>query len=277
MRFGTPDRHARHHRPLSRRRPGRPLPDQVPDQSRSPTPTPTPTHANADLERARRPAARRAALAALLAAVRELAPLRHPTRPRRTRDAARPLQRRKRTTGKTSASAAAASSSPASGPARPCAEHRADRATVVREALLERRDRRPRDRTDGRRPSLCRRRPAAVRVDRHQTRPAASTPGSSSPPSPNGNAGAPSTKPRRPHAACGQSFGNRTGALTDRLTTDALATDHTSASPITSPPLVAGPVVKGERSESAGRRSALLTTETGDQTITLGEAETPTT
>ena len=44
--------------------------------------------------------------------------------------------RRRRTTANTSASAAAACWSPASGPGRRLAEHKADRATVVREALL---------------------------------------------------------------------------------------------------------------------------------------------
>ena len=85
---------------------------------------------------ARRPAARRAALAALLGAVRELAALRHPTRPARPRPRNPAGARPRRTTANTSASAAAASSSPASGPARPSASHKADRATVVREALL---------------------------------------------------------------------------------------------------------------------------------------------
>ncbi len=131
-----PDRHARHHRPLRRRRPGRPLPHQVPDQSPSPTPTPTTTPTSpaylAHVDRLH------AELRWLPCSptLRELAPLRHPTRPTPAPACAPAAAPRKPTTANTSASAAAASWSPGSGPARPSREHRADRATVVREALL---------------------------------------------------------------------------------------------------------------------------------------------
>ena len=86
--------------------------------SPSPKPTPTPTTRTRHTS-AHRPAARGAALPALLTGVCELAPLRHPTRRRRSRDAPRLVRRRKPTTGRTSASAAAASWSPANGPAKP--------------------------------------------------------------------------------------------------------------------------------------------------------------
>ena len=120
MRFGTQLDMAGHHRPLSRRRPGRPLPHQIPGQVHR-------RHLHRrrrtqpGVRRARRPAAHRAPLAAVQRALRQLAPLRRPTQRRRPRHARRPVQLRKPTTGKTSASAAAASSSPGNGPARPSA------------------------------------------------------------------------------------------------------------------------------------------------------------
>ena len=75
--------------------------------------------AGSGLSAACRPAARRAPLAAVLVAVCELAPLRHPTRTTPGPDWYRVSVRSRRMIGPTSAAAAAASSSPGSGPARP--------------------------------------------------------------------------------------------------------------------------------------------------------------
>ncbi len=66
----------------------------------------------------RRPARRRAAVRAVLADLRELAPLRHPAQERPARPAARAPARARPTAASTSATPGAASWSPASGPAR---------------------------------------------------------------------------------------------------------------------------------------------------------------
>ena len=121
--------------PPPRRRPGRPLPHQIPHQIRR-RHLRRPRRRNVGPGAAHRPAPRRAALPAVLARVRELAPLRRPTRTRRPRDAARLVRLE----------------SPRSGEPRPrrpprpglppvvrqdLDRHRADRAAVVREALAE--------------------------------------------------------------------------------------------------------------------------------------------
>ena len=69
--------------------------------------------------RPRRPARRRPAVRAVLADLRELAPLRHPAQERPARPAARAPARARPTAANTSATPDAASWSPASGPARP--------------------------------------------------------------------------------------------------------------------------------------------------------------
>ena len=113
------DRHAGHHRPVRRRGPGDPLPDEVPDQRRSPTPTPTdddrPTRPicgtstgctpNCGACRARRGVRTGSATAS------------NPPTPALACDPG--IVRSRPMTGPTSASAAAASWSPGSGPARP--------------------------------------------------------------------------------------------------------------------------------------------------------------
>ena len=206
-----PARHRRHHRPLRRCGPGRPLPDQVPDQVdrrhlhrqrrhadpayRARTSTGcTPSCAGCRARRAARTGCGTAS---------------NPTAGPGCGRAACPARRM---IGRTSGSAAAGSWCPGSGPARPWAQHRADRATVVREALDAAGIARPGDGTDG----------------RHRPRPMANpgscgpiadptpqlTSGSCSPRSRNGNAGGPNTRPRRQPDACGQLFGNRTGTVT---------------------------------------------------------------
>ena len=172
--------------------------------SPSPKPTPTPTIDNAAAGAAHRPAAPRAALPAVLAGLRELAPLRHPTRTPRTRDAARLVRLE----------------SPRSGEPRPRRPPRPRLPPMVRQnpdraprrpgrrrprSPADGRHRRPRDRTARRRRAL-RRRAAAVRAGPTPDPTRSSTPGSSSPPSPNGNAGEPSTKPPRPHDSLWTAF-----------------------------------------------------------------------
>ena len=91
------------------------LPDQIPHQTGSRLPPGAHRHPAGP----HRPAGRGAAVRAVLAAVRELAPLRHPAQERPARPAARARARARPTAASTSATPGAASWSPANGPARP--------------------------------------------------------------------------------------------------------------------------------------------------------------
>ena len=110
-----PLRRPRRARRVEGRQPVHRLPDQVPDQARRRLPPRRDRRPGAP----RRPARRRAPLRAVLADLRELAPLRHPAQERQAQHAAGRAARARRTAANTSATPAAACSSPASGPARP--------------------------------------------------------------------------------------------------------------------------------------------------------------
>ena len=131
-----PGRHQGHHRPVSGRGPGGAIPGQVPDQVGRGH-LRRPRSSRPGVRGAHRPAAR---AGACTCPARRRAPTGCGTgsSPRTPAPAWSPaVARRRPTTGRTSASAAAASRSPARGRARPSREHRADRATVVREVLAE--------------------------------------------------------------------------------------------------------------------------------------------
>ena len=159
----------------------------------------------------RRPAPRRAALPTVLAGLRELAPLRRPAHERRTWSGARPLRPTRRTIGRTSAAAGAVVLVSRQWSGKTLAEHKADRAAVVREALRGRRHRRTTSRPPLHR-GARRRRAAALRLgrssgdrcrlghgrrsQRHGTPPLASAVRASA------------CGPRTRSSPCGQRFGN---------------------------------------------------------------------
>ena len=102
-------------RRIEGRRPLHRLPDQVPHQAGRRLPPGPHRHPAGP----HRPAGRRAAVRAVLAAVRQLAPLRHPAQERPARPACLAPAKAKLTAANTSATPDAGSWSPANGPARP--------------------------------------------------------------------------------------------------------------------------------------------------------------
>ena len=129
-----PVRHGRHHRPLTGCGPGRPVPGEVPHQGHR-RPARRPGHARPAREAHIDRLHDRAALAALLAAVRELAALRHPTRPTRTRPASPAAAPRKAHDREHLGCGGRRVLVSRDWSGKTLAEHKADRATVVREAL----------------------------------------------------------------------------------------------------------------------------------------------